>query len=88
LFAHVRGPVAIAGEVSGSGYNHCSEAQVISILYLFSFGDASTAAAKAAGSEHPELVHVTHVDYSWTHVLGTGVYKIRVCFFDPARAGS
>jgi len=86
LFAHVKGPVTASNESNGYAENGCGESRVVSVFFLLSVGDASVERAKANVSSHPELLHVVSVDYEWTHVLGIGVYKTRVCFYDPGVA--
>lgn len=83
LFAHVKGPVTAVNEANGYAANRCSESRVWSFFFLISVGDASIRQAEENATDHPELLHVVSVDYEWTHVLGTGVYKTRVCFYDP-----
>src|SRR5690349_6406115 len=78
LFANLKGPVALTSNINESGYNSYGEATAWSFLYLFAIGDASIDKAKRNGSENPELVRVTHVDYEWIHVLGIGRYRLRV----------
>lgn len=85
IYSDLKGPVAVTGEASKSGYNGVGVSKACTFLYLFTFGNASIDKAKKNGSKFPERVKVTHIDYEWKHFLGIGIYKLKVYFFDPSK---
>jgi hypothetical protein len=70
------------------GYNGVGEATATNLFGLITFGDASINAAKVdgakrTGSNLPQGLVVSHVDYHWSSFLGVGKYTAQVYFFDP-----
>lgn len=77
-----------AGDPKNPGFNCFGESSAQDYFGLVALGDASIDVAKKdgakrSGSNFPQSLIVTHVDYGWHSVLGVGTYTIRVYFYDP-----
>lgn len=89
LYSDVKGPVAVTSSGgTDRGYNGFGEASAVNVFGLFAVGDASINAAKLdgarrTGSNFPQALIVSHVDYQWSNFLGLGRYTARVYFYDP-----